>query len=539
MDHGVAWWALWSGLVSEVYPSKRAVTVASTGAALCVALTACTGVPTPTASGDIDGTSMVIAVAADPPSLNPLAGYAEHGAAKVYDGLLEHQADLGLRPALADELPVPAADGRSWTVELRTGVTFSDGTGFDAQDVLATYRAVLNPTFASPVRSRLSMLTDVTAVNTTTVQFTLDKPYAAFPQLLVLGILPSEALATPAPVTGGRETRPPVGTGPYRLVEWHRGESMVLEANKNYYGGAPAVTKVTVRFVPDDAARLQQTKDGKLDGALLPCATAQSFSGADPFDVTVQRSAELLAVTLPAGQSVTGDPAMRLALNRVVDRDALVAGPLAGKGVEASTPLPGSLAEFVEPNATFDLNTEEAVRGLDEAGWHPGPDGTRVKAGVPAAFTVRYPVGDSVAAASADAFAQSAAAVGVRVRAEAGKGSATDASVVRFGTPFDPDLALYPVLRSGQRDNVGRYANPAVDTALDAGRTLTDPGQRATVYRQAQRAYVTAPGMVVLAGEQTCAVLRRSWNGYQGVVTAAGVDETWGPWWNLQKWAPR
>src|SRR5262245_24022763 len=93
---------------------------------------ACTGDPAPPASGDPDGTSMVIAVADEPATVNPLSGFAENGAAKLFDGLVEHEADLSLRPALATELPQPSADGRSWTVRLRSNVTFADGSPFEA-----------------------------------------------------------------------------------------------------------------------------------------------------------------------------------------------------------------------------------------------------------------------------------------------------------------------------------------------------------------------------------------------------------------------
>ena len=92
------------------------------------------------------------------------------------------------------------------------------------------------------------MLKAVAAVDQATVEFTLTAPYAPFPDLLVLGILPSESLAG----TGEPE---PVGTGPYRLADWRRGTRMELAANKAYWDGAPAIKKVTVEFIPDDDTR--------------------------------------------------------------------------------------------------------------------------------------------------------------------------------------------------------------------------------------------------------------------------------------------
>jgi peptide/nickel transport system substrate-binding protein len=280
-------------------------------------LAACTGDPPPPASGDLAGTSLVIAIDEEPKSLNPLAGYAEHGAAKIFDGLVEHRANSSLRPVLATELPEQSADGKSWTAKLRTGVTFSDGTVFDATDVVATYHALLDPAFASPVRQRFPMLSGIRMIDTQTVRFELSRPYAPFPDLLVLGILPSESVARPTPANEGG---PPIGTGPYRLTDWQRGQRMVLEANKNYFDGPPAITKVTVEFIADDDARALRMREGKLDGAALPPTLARGFEGANGLRVVAHSAAVVHAVSMPAGNPVIGDPAFRLALNYGVNR---------------------------------------------------------------------------------------------------------------------------------------------------------------------------------------------------------------------------
>ncbi|HEV8562485.1 MAG TPA: ABC transporter substrate-binding protein [Actinophytocola sp.] len=499
-----------------------------------LALGACTASPTPPASGDLAGTSLVIAVADEPASLNPLAGYAENGAAKIYDGLLEHRANGELRPALATDLPEPAPDGRSWTAKLRTGVTFSDGTPFDAADVVATYRALLDPAFASPVRQRFPMLSGVQQVDATIVRFDLTRPYAPFPELLVLGVLPSEALATPAPVTAGT---PPPGTGPYRVTDWQRGQHLVLEANKSYFDGPPAIKKVTVEFIPDDDTRAARMRDGKLDGTALPPALARTFADTTGLKQVAHPAADVYAVQLPAGNPVTGDPAVRLALNYALNRKALIDGILFGKGTEASTPMPPTLAEFLEPTARFPYEVPKALDILGEAGWFPGPEAVRTRSGVRAAFPLLYHAGDTLARDLATAFATAAKGIGIEVTPEPAVAAdlvakaATTASLTHFGNPFDPDLALYGLLHTG--------VNPAVDTALDTARLMTDPAQRAAAYRKLQRTYLGAPTMAVLTAPDHTYVMRDNWNGYQPVTDAEAPDLTWGAWWNLAKWTPR
>ncbi|MFC4856208.1 ABC transporter substrate-binding protein [Actinophytocola glycyrrhizae] len=505
-------------------PHKSRLLVPLLAAAL---VGACTGDPAPPASGDPDGTSMVIAVADEPADVHPLSGYAENGAAKLFDGLVEHQSDRSLRPALAVDLPEPAPDGRSWTVRLRGEVTFADGTPFEAEDVVATYRAVLDPARKSPVRQRFSMLKSVTAVNASTVRFDLTAPYAPFPALLVLGIVSSESVGTPEPV----------GTGPYRLESWARGERMVLTANTSYWNDPPAVEKVTVEFIPDDDARAARLRDGKLDGAALPPPLAAGFEDVDGLLVAYHSAADVRAVVLPTGNPVTGDPALRVALNHAVNRKNMVDDAVATKARAAHTPMPHVLAEFVDPDATYEFDLTSALDALSAGGWVPGEAGVRTKNGVPASFTLHYPAGDTVSEALARSFAADARAVGVEVTPEPAATAQTGPSVVAFGDPFDPDPELYPLVHSGSA--LGGYVNDTVDEALDTGRTATDPAQRATAYRKFQRSWVTAPGMVVLVAPNHTYVMRESWEGYQPVVDAAHSDFTWGAWWNLEDWKPR
>jgi peptide/nickel transport system substrate-binding protein len=495
---------------------------------------------------------MVLAEPVAPASLNPLAGYAPNGAGKIFDGLFEYQADGTLQPMLASALPVPSADGRSWTVTLRGDVEFSNGVPFSAIDVLDTYDALLNPAFASPLRASYSMLTSLTEINATTIRFNLAYPYAPFPDKLVLGILPAASLKTPQPVDQLPMDTAPIGTGPYTLVSWTKGSRMVLAANPRYaaaFGGPPKVKKVTVLFVPNDTDRVRDLRDGKLDGAAVAPTQAAGFAKSDAFTVLTDTSADLRAIQLPAHGPVTGDPAIRLALNQAVDRPAMVTNALAGAGAPAVTPLPAVLPEFAEPSATFTGSQDHARTELLQAGWIANTDGGRSKHGVPAAFKLDYPQGDTVDAVLATAFTADAAAIGITVTPTAvppgdlAAKAVADATLISTGNPFDPDLGLYPLLDSslagtGFGDPSG-YSDSVVDADLDAGRQTLDPGQRAVAYRAFQRAYVTDPAMVCLVFVNHTYVMRNNWTGYVPVTDSAAQGVTWGAWWNLDQWVPR
>ncbi|GAA4025774.1 ABC transporter substrate-binding protein [Allokutzneria multivorans] len=513
------------------------------------AVSACTTPSAPDRQTGQDRTAMVLADGYEPETLNPLLGFGEEGASKLFDGLVEHRADRSVRAALAAEVPQPSPDGTTWTVKLRPGVKFHDGTTFGSEDVVATYRAVLDPAFASTVRSNYSMVTAVDSDGPTTVRFTLAYPYAPFVHRMVLGIVPSESVAQPGPLERSPLNAKPVGTGPYKLTEWRRGDRMVMEANDDYFLGAPKVRKLTVVFAIDDNTRAQRMRAGEFDGTALPPLAANGMTDVKGAQVIKHSSADYRTVVMPMNNPVTGDRAMRLALNYAMNRGGMIQALLGGKGQPASTPIPQALPEFVEPTAQFRYDKEEAARLLEQAGWVLGADGVRARGPQRASFSLMYPAGDSVRKDLAQAFASDAKAVGVEVKLE-GLGweaieprMGADALVLGGGNPFDPDLKSYPLLHSSFAangfNNPGSYRNAQVDAALDAGRKETDPAQRVAYYRQFQRAYAADPAMVFLVFLDHTYVVRDGWTGYQEVVDPHTHGLTWGPWWNVQSWVPK
>jgi peptide/nickel transport system substrate-binding protein len=520
---------------------------------------ACTAPAAPTATGGQNGTTMVIADSTEPTTLDPLAGFAPYGAAKIFDGLLEHQPGGALAPALAETVPEPEADGVTYLVHLRKNIKFSNGTPFGADDVVATYRKLLDPSFGSPLRSDYSMLRSVRKVDNDTVTFKLAYPYLPFNEKLALGISPSEQLAKASTVNRSPVAAHPIGTGPYRLGSWRKGRSLVLRANDRYIQGRPKISTIRVLFGRSDAERLDMARKGQIDAAAIPPNRLNPEAPPNEFGVFTQRSAEFRAVSMPEANPVTHSLAVRRALNYVVDRQRLVNEVLSGQGAVASTPVTGVALEFVEPGAQFGLNTGLAGQLLSAAGWKPGDDGVRQRGGVRASIPLCYSEDDSQAQRLAEQFAADAKQIGIEVKPVAAPDDElpqrAGRSPVLFGAgnPFDPDLSLYPLLHSvsdGGADGQGSEAAPkgdrpgnwsgysdrAVDAALEAGRRQADPAQRAVAYRELQRAYVADPAMVVLARLDRQYVLRESWSGYTPVTDAAGADFTWGPWWNVEHW---
>lgn len=523
------------------------------GAALALAISL-SGCGTPS-SGSPD--AIVLADAFELGGYNPVAGYGAAGEAKVYDGLLRLSGGTGMpgfTPALATELPTPNADATVWTAPLREGVRFSDGSDFDAADVVATYRAILDPASASEVRSSFTMIDEVEAVNAHAVRFTLRHPYAAFPTKLLIGIVPAESVATPGPATESPLNSAPIGTGPYRLTTLEPTRA-IFEANENYWGGAPSVKRLTLLYVPDDNTRAQRTAAGELDGTSLPPLLAATFDGRAGMSVRANTSADWRGVSMPAADPVAGDPAIRLALNHAVDRQAMIDNILGGYGRPAYTPLPEVYGDAHDPAAVFAFDRARAEQILDTAGWRPGADGVRAKAGVRARFTVMYNSTDTLRRDLALAFVSDARRIGVEVDLEALSWDRIEPRIARDGIllgggdePYDPDTQVYNTLHSpspdlgtgSPYDNASRTDDPVIDAQLDLARRSTDPAVRAGAYRAVQNRYVQAPSHVFLVHlDHTYVVKDSGWNTSGPILEPHAHGVTWGPWWSLQTWSRR
>lgn len=496
------------------------------------------------------GEEVVVAVASEPDTLNPVLGYARWGDGKVVEGLLALGADLRPEPLLALDLPEVSEDGLTYTYTLRDGVTFGDGSTLDAEDVVATYEAALDPDLASPVAADLTALEEVEAVDARTVRFTLRTPQSSFTVATVLGIVPSETLGGDR--SAGEIDRVATGTGPYEVESYRPGEQVVLAARDDYWGEAPQVRRATFLFVPDDSARAARLAAGEVEAAQLPVQALTRFEQDPAYQVVRRDTADYRAIVLPEAGPVTSDPAVRRALHVGLDRDATVAGALAGAGRPAFGPLPEEATAYspaleVDPGG----DPEAARRVLDDAGWHEGPDGVRVRDGQRASFVLMYPAGDTLRQNLALEVQAQATGLGLEVRPEGLSWEAiearmaTDALVYGSGNPYDGDLAMYPLFhssRAGQGfDNPGRYVSAPMDRALEEGREALDAPERDAAYARAQEQLAEDLPWVFLVYVEHDYVIRSGlWDGYDvQLVEPHEHGLQGGPWWNLQAWAVR
>ncbi|MFI6484683.1 ABC transporter substrate-binding protein [Nonomuraea sp. NPDC050663] len=432
--------------------------------------------------------AFVIGLSSEFENLSPVLGFAADGGALMFDGLMRRKPDLTLEPSLADAAPVTAPDGKTVTFTLREGVTFHDGRALSAEDVVATYRSVLDPKTNSPISGDFAAVESVAAKDRRTVEFRLKYPYAPFVQRTTLGIVPG----------GVTDPAKPVGTGPYSFVSWTPGDKITLKSNDSYFGGAPSIKRVVLAFAEDDNVRATRLEAGEFDATVLPPKAAKRFENQQGTTVHRVDSADYRGVMFPFKNPVTADASVRKAFGLAVDRQAMVDTILAGAGKPAFGPISPDVA-WHDPAVTGSPRPDQAAAAalLDGAGWKQGDDGVRAKDGVRAAFTLMYPAGDSLRKELALAAASDAKKIGLEVKPEGldwdaiEPRMAKDALIMGYGSPYDPDYVNYELYHSAYAGkgffNPGHYDNPEVDAALERGRASGDEAERKQAYSRFQQ----------------------------------------------------
>ena len=441
-------------------------------AATCVALS------TPAWAKD----QLVLAIGGEPEQgFDPLLGWGQYGNPLFQSTLLNRGPDLTPQPGLATTWSL-SDDRLTWRLTLRTDARFSDNTPLTAEDVAFTFSAAAK----AGGRADLSALASARAVDGNTVELTLKAPRITFiDQLMTLGIVPHAERDNGYDDGYGRQ---PLGSGPYRLVEWQEGEQLIVERNPYFYGPAPIFERLVFLFT-DVAATLSAAHAGQVDLAAIPPALAENIPG--PMRRVIMESVDNRGILFPMqpdegqhatngapmGNDVTSDLAIRQAINLALDRETLVDVALNGFGRPAFGPadgLPWSHGD--EQLATPNLARANAL--LDEAGWkRKQDDGLRYKNGQPARFRLTYPSSDTTRQQLAQVSAEMVRPLGIEMQPTGRhwdeiQREALHQDAIVFGFGSQSPQEVYYLFHSAHAGvgfyNSGYYANETVDQHLEA-----------------------------------------------------------------------
>ena len=393
------------------------------------------------------------------------------------DEKLSFQGDLATEWVCSD-------DGLTWTFTLRDDVVFSDGEPLTASDVAFTLNeAASSATFEAD----LTMVERAVAASDTVIELHLKKPYnALLYTLAVLGIVPEHAY-------GEGYGSAPIGSGCYVLERWDPGQQAIFRANPLYYGEAPAMERVVVVFMDEDAA-LAAVAAGEVDIAYTFATHAhQAFSGYELVSYATVDSRGISLPAIPAGSTKVGDGdiaysagndatcdvAVRRAICTAIDRDRVIENVLEGFGKPAFSVSDGMPWSSADMEVAYDAAA--ACELLDAAGWWAGDDGIRVKDGVRAAFDLWYSSDDSVRQAMAYEVADQLVQIGIEVTPRGGSWDEVylhqyEAPVL-WGWGSNSPIEVYALNYSTGWGNYACYESASIDAHLDdalAARDIED-----------------------------------------------------------------
>lgn len=455
---------------------------------------------------------------------SPSATVAEH----VVETLLNWLPDGSIVPHLAESYS-SSADGRVWTLNLRQGISFHDGTPFNAAAVKYNIERIIDPDNAVTFAFLVDSIAAVEVVDEYTVNFVTEEPFAPMINHLTHSATGMQSPAAIEALGDDEYSLNPVGTGPFVFKSWTPGDQIVLERNDDYWGDKANVERVVFRVVPEDGPRMLMVQTGEAHvGVRVPPEMVELLNQDANIEVVRTPSVRTIYVALNnfqrenADRNPFADVRVRQAINYAVDNEAINEFILSGVGRAVDAPIAPGVFGYA-PIFTYDYDPERAAQLLKEAGYDGGfktqlyaPNGRYLK---------DMEIAEAIQAMLADVGIDAEIVTAdwatyldmTEVRAEE---STVPMAMVGWGTVTgDADYGLYPLFHTNQWVPTGSsrsfYSNLRVDDLLDLARTTPDPDTRQVTYHEAMAMIMEdAPWLFLHAEVQLTAVRKE----VQGVV---------------------
>ncbi len=453
------------------------------------------------------GGTLIYAAGADPDSLDPANTDSNPGEAigrMMNNFLVRFDAKLNLVPDLATKWTT-SKDGLTWSFTLRKGVKFHDGTPFNAEAVKYNFERFLGP--EKPLKASLHtpIIKSVDVVDEYTVRFNLKVPFAFF--LNNLAHSASAMVSPEAHKKWGRDlTLHPVGTGPFKFVEWVRGDRIVLVRNDDYFEGKPRLDKVIVRTVREDSARVLGLEAGDYDLIVrIPPEDVARLTRSGRVRIEAAQSNRALRIGINASKKPFDDVRVRQALNNAVDKESIVKNIYQGLASVIPT-MVGPLNTGYAPLKGYPYDPAKAKKLLAEAGY---PNGFKTTLWTPKG---RYLKDFELA----QAVQQQLQAVGVAASLETFEWAAylsllkkpkDEARQELYLIGWSPSTGearwgIYPITACSQwrpsGSNDSFYCNKDVDGLIDRAVAATSLKERDDYLRKAQELLVKDPSSIYL-----------------------------------------
>jgi peptide/nickel transport system substrate-binding protein len=420
--------------------------------------------------------TIAVGMVLEPPNLDPTAGAAaaidEVVYANVFEGLTRFAPDGSIVPALAESWEV-SEDGLAWTFKLHDGVSFHDGSSFDAEDVKFSLDRARADDSANAQKALFAGISEVTVVDPQTVQIALSAPNGNFPFNLAWG----DAVIV-APESAETNATNPVGTGPFTFTRWVQGDRVEIARNADYWGEAPALASATFRFISDPNAAFAAMMAGDVDAfPNFPAPETLGQFEADPnFRVIVGSTEGETILAMNNKQAPLDNVTVREAIAHAINRQEIIDGAMFGFGTPIGSHFAPHNPDYVDLTELSAFDPEKAKALLAEA----GVSGVKLRLALPPPTYARR--GGEIIAAQLRA-------VGIETEIsnlewaqwleQVFKGRDFDLTIVSHTEPAD--IGIY-----GREDYYFQYADPDFQELMAELDVTADPSERSALLKDAQ-----------------------------------------------------
>lgn len=458
----------------------------------------------------------VIGVTQEAVNFNPLL-YVNTGVETsvefiVFDSLWKIDPAGNFSPNLATEIPTAenggiSKDGLTWTIKLRPDVTWHDGQPFTAADVVFTLDVLMNPKVTVRSREGHEHVEHYAAKDDHTVEIKLKDSFA--PYLVSwqkTSIIPKHILADVPDINTASFNTNPVGTGPFKFKNRVAGSYIEFEPNPKYHGGAPKLTSLIQKYVPDQQTLYAQFQTGEVDiydiqG--IPPLLYQKAKTLPGSKIELSPNPFVEFIYFNCGKPQFQDKRVRKALYMAVDRKGWIDAVYYGVPVPTLSYLPPSHWAYNKALVDPGYDPKKAAALLDEAGWTVANDGVRAKDGVRLSFSMSTTAGNKSREQAQQLVQQNFKKINVEMTIKN-----MPASVVwgdyTIKSQFDTlmvawDALLYPdpdygdrirstaiPAKGGNGSNYVQYENPEIDDLCNKGVSATNQADRKAIYDKIQ-----------------------------------------------------
>lgn len=427
---------------------------------------------------------------------------------KIFQSLIKYDAEFNPVPVLAESWDA-SADGKTYTFNLRQGVTWHDGAPFSAADVLFTVQEIMA---IHPLSRRVfARVESTTAPDDHTIVFQLKQPYAAFMSAFDISSVPiyPKHLYEGTDYKKNEYNNKPVGTGPFKFAEWKRGSHIKLVRNDNYWKpDRPYLDALYFHVLPDSATRALQLEQGKVhftSWGNIEGPDVARLAAMDHLDMTTkgyEMIGTMMWLEFNHRKEPFNDVRFRKAIAHAIDREFIRDNIYYGLGKIPNGPI-STVTRFYDPDTKMDwgYDPERAKQLLDEIGLTPDEDGVRLRTTllpIAAVYGEQYVrSGEYVKQALADVGIEAEVhAVDAPTWIKRMANGEFDLMITFMGQYGDPDLGVARsyissnIKKGVPFNNTAGYANPRVDELFNMAAVEMDAEKRGALYSELQQVMV-------------------------------------------------